>query len=237
MEINTEMNTEQGETFKEIVKQYYGAGSQVDQNTIDECIKNVEASGLLDKCRKVVAEQEKKRIHIGKLSLNRVACLICAVCSALLLCGFGYIVIKDAYDYDATGWKSKTATMDKIEACDIPEDTLKKMTTEALVETVITYPYFSVVTAYSSPTAGLEEGIEALNQQFGGLKELMTREDAYQCTLDLINSICPDILDLKPDDDWDEFMKVFNEKNKTKFDIIHLINADTLLKILKDYSK
>ena len=123
------MNTEQGETFKEIVKQYYGAGSQVDQNTIDECIKNVEASGLLDKCRKVVAEQERKRIHIGKLSLNRVACLICAVCSALLLCGFGYIVIKDAYDYDATGWKSKTATMDKIEACDIPEDTLKKMTT------------------------------------------------------------------------------------------------------------
>ena len=37
-------------------------------------------------------------------------------------------------------------------------------------------------------------------------------------------------------DDWDEFMKVFNEKNKTKFDIINLINAHTLLKILKNDS-
>lgn len=231
------MRNETNESVKNAIKQYYNDGKDiVSDEEVEEMIKSVESTGFLDKCREVMEQQEKKRIHIGKLSLNRVACLICAVCSALLLCGFGYIVIKDAYDYDATGWKSKTATMDKIEACDIPEDTLKKMTTEALVETVITYPYFSVVTAYSSPTAGLEEGIEALNQQFGGLKELMTRDDAYQCTLDLINSICPEILDLKPDDDWDEFMKVFNEKNKTKFDIIHLINADTLLKILKDYS-
>ena len=32
---------------------------------------------------------------------------------------------EDAYDYDATGWKSKTTTMDKIEACDIHVETLK----------------------------------------------------------------------------------------------------------------
>jgi len=90
VKINTEMNTEQGETLKEIVKQYYGAGSQVDQNTIDECIKNVEAKGFLDECRKVVKEQEKKRIHIGKLCINKVACVVVAL-SAILI-GFGFAV-------------------------------------------------------------------------------------------------------------------------------------------------
>lgn len=90
MKINTEMNTEQGETFKEIVKQYYGAGSQVDQNTIDECIKNVEAKGFLDECRKVVKEQEKKRIHIGKLCINKVACVV--VVLSTILIGFGFAV-------------------------------------------------------------------------------------------------------------------------------------------------
>ena len=148
-------------------------------------------------------------------------------------CSSGKDTITEAFDYEATGWRSKYTSQEKIEACKIPEETLAKMTTKALVETVVTYPYFTDVTAFDT----LEMGVEALNHNFGGLKELMTREDAYQCTLDLINSICPDILDLKPEDDWDEFMKVFNEKNKTKFDIINLINAHTLLKILKNDSK
>ena len=71
-----EMKTEQGETLKEIVKQYYGAGTSEDQKTIDECIKNVEARGFLEECRKAVAEQENKRIHIGKLHINKVACVV-----------------------------------------------------------------------------------------------------------------------------------------------------------------
>jgi hypothetical protein len=83
-----EMKTDQGETLKEIVKQYYGAGTSADQKTIDECIKNVEARGFLEECRKAVAEQEKKRIHIGRLSINKVACLVCSMCSVILLCGF-----------------------------------------------------------------------------------------------------------------------------------------------------
>lgn len=83
-----EMKTEQGETLKEIVKQYYGAGTSADQKTIDECIKNVEARGFLEECRKAVAEQEKKRIHIGRLSINKVACLVSVVSIVILLCGF-----------------------------------------------------------------------------------------------------------------------------------------------------
>jgi|GEM_PF-6002304 len=87
-----EMKTEQGETLKEIVKQYYGAGTQADKKTIDECIKNVEAKGFLDECRKVVAEQERKRIHIGKLHINKVACLAFLLCTFLVVSGFTMVI-------------------------------------------------------------------------------------------------------------------------------------------------
>lgn len=82
------MNTEQGETLKEIVKEYYGAGTFVDQKTIDECKKNVEAKGFLDECRKVVEEQEKKRIHIGRVHINKVACIVAILSVILLISGF-----------------------------------------------------------------------------------------------------------------------------------------------------
>lgn len=82
------MNTEQGETLKEIVKEYYGAGTFVDQKTIDECIKNVETKGFLDECRKVVAEQERKRIHIGRVYINKVACIVAILSVILFASGF-----------------------------------------------------------------------------------------------------------------------------------------------------
>lgn len=87
-----EMKTEQGETLKEIVKQYYGAGTQADQKTIDECIKNVEAKGFLDECRKVVAEQERKRIHIGKLHINKVACVAVVLSMIMFVTGFTMVI-------------------------------------------------------------------------------------------------------------------------------------------------
>ena len=144
--------------------------------------------------------------------------------------------INEAYKYPilpgTKEWNEYDSTMKRVEACKVPMEILEEMSTEALVETIVTYPYFTNVTAWDT----LEMGVEALNEQFGGIKELLTREDAYDCTIGFINAICPDILNLKPEDDWDEFMEVFKEKNKTQFDIIHLINADILLKILNLYN-
>lgn len=87
-----EMKTEQGETLKEIVKQYYGAGTSADQKTIDECIKNVEARGFLEECRKAVAEQENKRIHIGKLHINKVACVVVVLSIIMFVTGFTIVI-------------------------------------------------------------------------------------------------------------------------------------------------
>lgn len=56
----------------------------------------------------------------------------------------------------------------KAEVCQIPEDILGSMTTEALIETVVNYPLFINVFAYDNKKTGLEHVIG----YFNGLQEL-----------------------------------------------------------------
>ena len=83
------MRNETTESVKTAIKQYYNDGKDiVSDEEVEEMIKSVESTGFLDKCREVMEKKEKGRIHIGRLSLNKVACFICIICSAVLLCGF-----------------------------------------------------------------------------------------------------------------------------------------------------
>lgn len=142
--------------------------------------------------------------------------------------------IKEAYKYPALpgkpGWEQLGSTQDKKKACEVPKDILSKMTTEALVETIVTYPYFTDVNAFET----LDQGVEALRLEFGGVDELLTRADAYECIIAFINSVDPEYLNIKSEEEFDSFMTNFNEKNTTGFDILHLINAKTLLNIISN---
>lgn len=83
------MRNETTESVKTAIKQYYNDGKDiVSDEEVEEMIKSVESTGFLDKCREVMEKKEKGRIHIGRLSLNKVACFICIISSAVLLCGF-----------------------------------------------------------------------------------------------------------------------------------------------------
>ena len=145
--------------------------------------------------------------------------------------------IKEAYQYPAipgtTEWNNLGSTQDRKEACRVSQDILSNMTTDALVETIVTYPFFTDVNAFDT----LDMGVEALSSEFGGVDELLKRNDAYESTLSFINSVCPEYLNLTGEDDWDAFMNTFNQNNKTKFDILHVINAGTLLKIITEKGK
>ena len=118
---NTEMNTEQGETLREIVKQYYGAGTFMDQKIIDECIKNVEAKGFLDECRKMVEQQGKKRLHIGRLSINKVACLVAILSVILFVSGFAVrlMYMNDISSEDKSSFSEEV--MDRYVIVDEPD--------------------------------------------------------------------------------------------------------------------
>lgn len=63
---------------------------------------------------------------------------------------------------------------DRLDACRVDEDEVRQMTTEALAETVINYPFMVNIFAYE----GLEPGFYAVSSYFPGIPELIKRDDA-----------------------------------------------------------
>lgn len=84
----------------------------------------------------------------------------------------------DAYDYPIKGgteeWKRFTSHDEMLKACQIPDAILKDMSTAGLVETVMNYPLYGDIYAYSS----FQVGLNAIAAQFNGLAELLIRDDA-----------------------------------------------------------
>ncbi len=82
------------------------------------------------------------------------------------------------YDYPAKPgspeWKSLTSHAEMVEACQIPAEVLKNMTTASLVETVSNYPLIYDMYAYNN----IQLGFTAVSRQFNGVLELYAREDA-----------------------------------------------------------
>ena len=92
--------------------------------------------------------------------------------------------ITDPYQYPIVPgteeWKKFDNNADMMEACLIPEEILKHMTTEALLETVLSYPLLSNMFRWET----VQAGYEFMLRNFNGLQELMRRTDAS----DVINS-------------------------------------------------
>lgn len=82
-------------------------------------------------------------------------------------------------------WNDMTPD-ERFASCLVSEAEVNLLTTEALVESVLNYPYLLNVYAYNT----LEEGIYAVSEYFPGLNELFSREDAIevlQSVLDVAN--------------------------------------------------
>ena len=83
----------------------------------------------------------------------------------------------EAHVYDVlpgtTEW-NELEPKERYKACAVSESEVQSMTTRALVETVLNYPYLINIYAYDS----LPLGIEAVSEYFPGLQELLNRNDA-----------------------------------------------------------
>ena len=115
--------------------------------------------------------------------------------------------ITEAYQYPVVPgmeeWKKINSLQEKAEACQIPEDILGSMTTEALVETVVNYPLFINVFAYDNKKMGLEH----VKGYFNGLQELYERDDAIEKMEIYIGEKFKDPEDRQPE----KFKKMFAE--------------------------
>jgi len=85
--------------------------------------------------------------------------------------------ITEAYNYpivpEMAEWAELKSLSEMIEVCQIPENILNNMTTEALIETVINYPLLINMFAYDKPQQGFKE----VSSYFNGLQELVNRDD------------------------------------------------------------
>lgn len=99
----------------------------------------------------------------------------------------------------------------------IPENTLKELSTEELVNTVLEYPCFNDMYYYNSK----QEGFEAMCNSFNGINELFQRTDAGNVLLEKYESI------------QEEFKKCNNVKKDFSQEDYELIskksNIETLL--------
>jgi len=89
-------------------------------------------------------------------------------------------LITDPFQYPVVPgmeeWTQLGSLQEKAAVCQIPEDILGNMTTQALVETVANYPLWINVMAYEDRQLGLEH----VKSYFNGLQELSTRKDAIE---------------------------------------------------------
>ncbi|HPY36688.1 MAG TPA: hypothetical protein PLH38_02535 [Clostridia bacterium] len=114
--------------------------------------------------------------------------------------------INEPYQYPVVPgmkeWSNFKSLQKMSEACQIPNDILPNMTTEALVETIVHYPLFVNAFAYDIPKLGLSH----IKEYFNGLQELYTRADAVEKLKAFINEKIPDMEDGKYKGMWAELI-------------------------------
>jgi len=84
----------------------------------------------------------------------------------------------DSYEFHlkpgTASWAELSSHEEMLEATQIPQGILKKMSTQGLVETALNYPLYLDMLAYDDPQVGFQRVAE----RFNGLKALLERPDA-----------------------------------------------------------
>lgn len=118
---------------------------------------------------------------------KRIFCLILAILMILLSTAAfateaipeaGKHTLSEPYEYRIVPGMEEWAEYDtlerKINACHVPDQLLESMTTEALVDTVLNYPLLINMFAFNT----LDAGVRSVASYFGGIEELLARDDA-----------------------------------------------------------
>lgn len=109
-----------------------------------------------------------------------------------LIAGFfqGYAQQRpDPYDFPVKPgtehWNTLRSYQEKRDACNIPENRLLKMSTQALIETYVQYPLLGDVAVFRT----WQEGVDKLRENFNGAGELLRRPDAGKFLLEYYKSM------------------------------------------------
>jgi hypothetical protein len=84
-------------------------------------------------------------------------------------------------------WKEFQTHDEMLKACQIPEETLKELKTDELIEIMLDYPLIGDVLAFNS----LEQGMGRVKGRFNGFTGLLSRKDALEYLLSKYDSTDP----------------------------------------------
>jgi hypothetical protein len=138
-------------------------------------------------------------------------------------------------------WQQFKSIDEMHEACQIPEDILKKLSTESLVQICADYPAYFDLFIYNTPQAGFE----SYYSHFNGIRELLSRKDVGHFMLKKYASmsLTKDFQSLNSEDRkllLKEAIKKFDEK-QTRGDLFGgstlAVNAWILGRILYEEGK
>lgn len=92
--------------------------------------------------------------------------------------------IDEPYEFPITQyddqWKEFETKAEALSVCQIPEEILNKMTTEALLETVLNYPFIIDYIAFND----YKDAADNMMRDFNGFSELLSREDLTEVLLE-----------------------------------------------------
>lgn len=119
---------------------------------------------------------------------KKILCLMLAVvlvCIIVTTASFAdEYSITSAYEFPVTPkseeWKNYPTRQARVEVCQIPENMLNKMTTEALLETVMNYPFLPDYLAHDDYMTAARK----FENEFNGFRELFSREDLTEHLLE-----------------------------------------------------
>lgn len=77
-------------------------------------------------------------------------------------------------------WESFRTKQEMLDVCQIPEDKLENMTTEALLETVMNYPLIDNFIVFNT----IEDACDVMSDDFNGFRELFSRNDVVPILLE-----------------------------------------------------
>ena len=110
-----------------------------------------------------------------------------------------------AYEYPITPWKTPEIwkafdnNVDKINACQIPEEVLAKLTTLQLIVTCARYPLGGNCLAFDTRVHGFEFILDCY--KFNGIQELLRREDLAEALIEYYKTVPASELTALPGED------------------------------------
>jgi hypothetical protein len=137
--------------------------------------------------------------------LAQIACCGLIVIIIGLLAGCGKGPGDDAYTYPSRpgteAWNKFTTLDEMITACQVPEDVLKDMSTQGLVETAITYPLMGNIVFFNDTLGALNDMLKQSN----AIQALLQRADAGTEMLAKYRTMDPAAVK----SDWADYDRVF----------------------------